>query len=231
MIPRCPISLTSSAGEAIRFSRRNNQNLLQLWIGRDALDDFDIDPLRDELDRRGLSKEVEEISEQVSSRDIYRELPEGPQTHLNLLVLTGGYGNSAYVIKRETAFLSTPQLRRRSEQAPARDQLPAQNCSIPTNSRAINTQVASSAISYSILLPAIHVPTTTTRAKNCPSSSIRKVRRFPTILPGVVPLTLSWRDSKPCLCGQSSLGSSGYFCFAWFAKINRIWRDPTQDQD
>jgi hypothetical protein len=69
-----------------KFSQRSHQNLLQLWRGRNALADFYMDPLRDELDRRGLSKEVEEISEQVSSRDIYRELPEGPQTHLNLLV-------------------------------------------------------------------------------------------------------------------------------------------------
>ncbi len=69
-----------------RFSRRGNDNLLQLWRGRDALDDSDIDPLRDELERRGLSKELEEICNQPASKDIYGDLPRGPQTYLNLSV-------------------------------------------------------------------------------------------------------------------------------------------------
>ncbi len=69
-----------------KFSRRSNDNLLQLWKGRDRLSDYDIDPLRDELERRGLSKEVEEISQQASVGGIYGELPTGPQTWLNLTV-------------------------------------------------------------------------------------------------------------------------------------------------
>lgn len=69
-----------------RFSRRSNDNLLQLWRGREALHDCDIDPLRDELERRGLSKEVEAICDQPSSQDIYEDLPSGPQTYLNLSV-------------------------------------------------------------------------------------------------------------------------------------------------
>jgi len=71
---------------ANKFSRRSNENLLQLWRGRDAIDDSDIDTLRDELDRRGLSKEVEKLCEQPASRDIYGDLPPGPQTYLNLSV-------------------------------------------------------------------------------------------------------------------------------------------------
>ncbi len=71
---------------ANKFSRRSNDNLLQLWKGRDQLMDQDIDPLRDELERRGLTKEVEEIANQPSVRDIYCELPSGPRTYLNLSV-------------------------------------------------------------------------------------------------------------------------------------------------
>ncbi len=69
-----------------KFSRRSNENLLQLWRARDKVSDFDIDPLRDELDNRGLSKEMEEISQQASVGSIYSNLPPGPQTYLNLSV-------------------------------------------------------------------------------------------------------------------------------------------------
>src|ERR1035438_2806508 len=34
-----------------RFSKRSNENLLQLWRGRDGLNDEDIDPLRTEIGR------------------------------------------------------------------------------------------------------------------------------------------------------------------------------------
>jgi hypothetical protein len=74
------------AGKEGRFSRRSNDNFLQLWQGRDLLNDDDIDPLRAELEMRGLTKEVEEISNQLSTRDIYGELPPGPWTYLNLSV-------------------------------------------------------------------------------------------------------------------------------------------------
>jgi hypothetical protein len=55
---------------ASRFSKRSNENLLQLWRARDLLNDEDIDPLRDELDARGLSKQVAEIAELASVRDV-----------------------------------------------------------------------------------------------------------------------------------------------------------------
>jgi len=69
-----------------KFSRRSNENLLQLWRARDKVSDFDIDPLRDELDNRGLSKEMEEISQQASVGSIYGKLPPSPQTYLNISV-------------------------------------------------------------------------------------------------------------------------------------------------
>ena len=43
-------------------------------------------PLRDELERRGLSKQVAEIAEQASVRDMYGELPPAPHTYTNLSV-------------------------------------------------------------------------------------------------------------------------------------------------
>jgi hypothetical protein len=72
--------------QANKFSRRSNENLLQLWKGRGGLDDEDIDPLRDELDKRGLSKEAEEIVDQFIVGNRYGELPVGPQTYGNLSV-------------------------------------------------------------------------------------------------------------------------------------------------
>lgn len=75
--------MVESAG---RFSKRNNENLLQLWRARDLLKDEDIDPLRDELERRGLSKQVAEIAELASVRDLYGKLPPAPITYLNLSV-------------------------------------------------------------------------------------------------------------------------------------------------
>lgn len=71
---------------ASRFSRRSNDNLLQLWRGRDALKDDDIDPLRSELEKRGLSVKIAEMDEQVPGKDIYGDLPPAPQTYLNLSV-------------------------------------------------------------------------------------------------------------------------------------------------
>lgn len=71
---------------ASRFSKRSNENLLQLWRARDLLKDEDIDPLRDELDARGLSKQVEEISELASTRDMYGKLAPPPFTYFNLSV-------------------------------------------------------------------------------------------------------------------------------------------------
>jgi len=75
--------MTQSTG---RFSNRSNENLLQLWRARDLLKDEDIDPLRDELDSRGLSKQVAEICEVASVRDLYGKLPPAPFTYLNLSV-------------------------------------------------------------------------------------------------------------------------------------------------
>lgn len=69
-----------------KFARRSNDNLLQLWRGRDKLKDEDIDPLREELAKRGLSKEAEKIAEQASNEDIYGVLPPTPQTYLNFSV-------------------------------------------------------------------------------------------------------------------------------------------------
>jgi hypothetical protein len=69
-----------------RFSRRSNENLLQLWRGRDGLNDADIDPLRTELEQRGLSSQMAEIEEQVAGKDIYGDLPPAPQTYLNISV-------------------------------------------------------------------------------------------------------------------------------------------------
>jgi hypothetical protein len=71
---------------ANRFSRRSNENLLQLWRGRDALKDDDIDPLRSELVERGLSAKMAEIDDQVPGKDLYGYLPPAPQTYLNLSV-------------------------------------------------------------------------------------------------------------------------------------------------
>jgi hypothetical protein len=75
--------MTNSAN---RFSRRSNENLLQLWRGRDGLSDEDIDPLRTELEQRGLSAQMAEIEDQVAGKDIYGDLPPAPQTYLNLSV-------------------------------------------------------------------------------------------------------------------------------------------------
>jgi hypothetical protein len=71
---------------ANKFSRRSNENLLQLWRGRDALYDEEIDPLRDEIDKRGLSKQAEEIVDQFIRGSIYGDLPPGPQTYGNLSI-------------------------------------------------------------------------------------------------------------------------------------------------
>jgi hypothetical protein len=71
---------------ANKFSRGSNENLLQLWQGRDQLNDDDINPLRDELELRGLQKQVEEIADRPSARTIYGDLPQGPQTFLYLSV-------------------------------------------------------------------------------------------------------------------------------------------------
>jgi hypothetical protein len=43
-------------------------------------------PLLDELERRGLSKQVAEFAEQASVRDMYGELPPAPHTYTNLSV-------------------------------------------------------------------------------------------------------------------------------------------------
>lgn len=69
-----------------RLGRRSNQNLLQIWMGRDALKDDDIEPLREELERRGLSRELVEMDSTPSSQDIYGPLPPTPRTYLNLTV-------------------------------------------------------------------------------------------------------------------------------------------------
>ena len=69
-----------------RFCKRSNENLLQLWRGRDGLNDEDIDPLRTELEQRGLSVQMAEIEDQVGGKDIYGDLPPAPQTYLNLSV-------------------------------------------------------------------------------------------------------------------------------------------------
>ena len=69
-----------------KFGRRSNENLLQLWRGRDALKDDDIDPLRNELEERGLSAKLAEMDDQVPGNDIYGDLPPAPQTYLNLSV-------------------------------------------------------------------------------------------------------------------------------------------------
>jgi len=50
------------------------------------LKDEDIDPLRDELERRGLSKQVAEIAELAPVRELYGKLPPAPFTYLNLSV-------------------------------------------------------------------------------------------------------------------------------------------------
>jgi hypothetical protein len=68
------------------FSRRSSENLLQLWRGRDYLDDDDIDPLRDELEGRGMSKEMEEIVDQGIRERPSGALPTGPFTYGNLTV-------------------------------------------------------------------------------------------------------------------------------------------------
>ena len=75
--------MVESAG---RFSKRSNENLLQLWRARDLLKDEDIDPLRDELEQRGLSRQVTEIAEQASVREMYGKLPPAPNTYINLSV-------------------------------------------------------------------------------------------------------------------------------------------------
>lgn len=69
-----------------RFSTRSNENLLQLWRGRDGLNDEDVDPLRTELERRGLSAQMAKIDDQVTGKNIYGDLPAAPQTYLNLSV-------------------------------------------------------------------------------------------------------------------------------------------------
>jgi hypothetical protein len=69
-----------------RLSRRTNQNVLQIWMGRDALKDGDIEPLREELLRRGLSRELADMDNIAPSQDIYGPLPPPPRTYLNLTV-------------------------------------------------------------------------------------------------------------------------------------------------
>ena len=65
------------------LSRRSDENLLQLWRGRDYLDDDDIDPLRDDLKARGVSKEMEGIVDQGIRQRPTGALPEGPFTYGN----------------------------------------------------------------------------------------------------------------------------------------------------
>jgi hypothetical protein len=77
------VLLTDSAN---RFGKRSNENLLQLWRGRDALNDDDIGPLRAELEQRELSTQMAEMDDQVPGKNIYGELPPPPQTYLNLTV-------------------------------------------------------------------------------------------------------------------------------------------------
>ena len=76
-------TMSDAAG---RFSRRSDENLLQLWRGRGGLDDELIEPLRDEIEKRGLSKEIEKMDGEAPSKDIYGELPTAPQTYLNASV-------------------------------------------------------------------------------------------------------------------------------------------------
>lgn len=71
---------------ANRFGRRSNENLLQLWRGRDVLSDEDIDPLRTELEQRGLDAQMAKIDDQSPGKDIYSDLPPAPQTYLNISV-------------------------------------------------------------------------------------------------------------------------------------------------
>jgi hypothetical protein len=74
-------------GSISKFGRRSEENLLQLWRGRDALNDDDIGPLRDEIERRGLSEKIESMDDDHPTRDIYGILPPGPQTYMNFSVL------------------------------------------------------------------------------------------------------------------------------------------------
>jgi hypothetical protein len=48
--------------------------------------DDDIDPLRLELEQRGLSPQIAEMDDQVAGKDIYGDLPPAPETYLNLSV-------------------------------------------------------------------------------------------------------------------------------------------------
>jgi hypothetical protein len=73
-------------GLEYKFRLRSNDNLLQMWRGRDRLRDADIQPLRDELEARGLSEEMEEIADAVTTEHPYGELPRGPETYGNLSV-------------------------------------------------------------------------------------------------------------------------------------------------
>src|ERR1035441_7043833 len=52
-----------------------------------ALEDWEIEPLREELDKRGLSKEVERIIDECIVEDPDGQLPRGPQTYGNLSIL------------------------------------------------------------------------------------------------------------------------------------------------
>jgi hypothetical protein len=69
-----------------RLSRRSNENVLQIWRGRDAFNDKDVDALREELERRGLSREMAEMDDMPPSRDIYGKLPPSPRSYLGLTV-------------------------------------------------------------------------------------------------------------------------------------------------
>lgn len=70
-------------GSANPFTRRSEENLLQLWKGRDSLRDYQIDPLRDEIERRGLMPQAQAISDHGTRESIYGELPPGPKTYGN----------------------------------------------------------------------------------------------------------------------------------------------------
>lgn len=187
-----------------RFSRRGNDNLLQLWRGRDALDDSDIDPLRDELERRGLSKELEEICNQPASKDIYGDLPRGPQTYLNLSVPFWWIREIWLRIKTRNgiqldAVVDNARRTRPPSRSAARAELlysyeyQGQQYSGRTVRDFVFDTAAANSLAYDF-----H------QGKNCRSSSIVKTRQSPIFPPVLACLSRLLLDFRHCSHGQSS---------------------------
>jgi hypothetical protein len=67
---------------ATMLAQKSDEEILQLWRDRDRLPDADIDPLRDEIERRGLLNDAEQIVETT-----VRAFNDGPsippQNYLN----------------------------------------------------------------------------------------------------------------------------------------------------